>query len=403
VGRVSAPVDVWSAIRADEFRGRQAGVRQATAELGCDCAVVWSRGGAFVDMHADVLYLTNHYSQQPYVGDEVGTTVGRSHAAVVIPVDAPAILVVDVPWWRSDVVVADEVREADDVPGMVADSIRGLGLGGGRIALVGTSYMSAAVYIALTEALPNVEWTRADRLVEPLRIRKSPSELEIIRASCALGNRVVETLVDGVVEGATEAEAVAEAQRVLTAGGGVLYDAACSSGPWSGQFVHARLPSADSARKFEQGDLFHVDCYGSYGGYLFDFARSRVVGDQPTAAQRGLLEGVIDGVETVCRAIAPGLRALDVFAVARRWIDAHDFIALIPGSGAYPNVGHGLGLTWEGPWLMPGDATVLEPGMHLAVEMLLRRPGVGGVMFEHEGLVTEDGFEILTTARSRWW
>ena len=44
-----------------------------------------------------------------------------------------------------------------------------------------------------------------------------------------------------------------------------------------------RLPSADAMRQFERGDLFHVDCYGSYGGYFFDFARSRCVGDDPTA------------------------------------------------------------------------------------------------------------------------
>lgn len=400
---MSAVPDVWSSIPGDEFRARQAEARQATEELGCDCAVVWSRGGAFVDMHADILYLTNHYSQQPYVGDEVGTTVGRSHAACIIPADGPTTLVVDIPWWRSDVVVADEVREADDLPGAVAQRLREAGLDRGEIALVGTSYMSASVYIALTEALPHATFRRADRLIEPLRIRKSDSELGVIRRSCELGNRVVETLVDGVVEGATEAEALAEALRILTAGGGVLYDAACSSGPWSGQFVRARLPSADPVRKFEEGDLFHVDCYGSYGGYLFDFARSRVVGDRPTSAQRELLEGVIEGIETVCGSIRPGQRAADVFAVARRWIDEHEFTALIPGHGAYPNAGHGLGFTWEGPWLMPGDETVLEPGMYLAVEMLLTRADVGGVMFEHDGLVTNDGFEILTTSRSRWW
>jgi Xaa-Pro aminopeptidase len=41
--------------------------------------------------------------------------------------------------------------------------------------------------------------------------------------------------------------------------------------------------------------------------------------------------------------------------------------------------------------------------MYIAVEILLGHPSVGGAMFEHNGLVTQDGFEVLTTARSRWW
>jgi Xaa-Pro aminopeptidase len=278
-----------------------------------------------------------------------------------------------------------------------------MGLDRGRIALVGASYMSASVYIELTDALPEATIVRADRLIEPLRIRKSPAEIALIRQSCALGNRVVEAIVDGVVAGNTEAQAVSEGVRILTAEGGVLYDAVCASGPWSGQYGRARLPSADPVRRFQDGDLFHVDCYGSRAGYMFDVMRSRVVGDRPTAAQRDLLEAVIEGVETVCASIAPGQRGADVYDVARRWIDDHDVTALIPGDGAYPNVGHGLGFTWEDPWLMPGNETVLEPGMYLAVEMLLARDSVGGVMFEHDGLVTEQGFEILTTARSRWW
>jgi Xaa-Pro aminopeptidase len=395
--------DVWSEIPDYEFRERQAKARRATEELGVDCAVAWSRGGGFVDMHADILYLTNHYSQQPYVGDEAGTTVGRSHAACIVPADGPTQLVVDIPWWRSDVVVADEVHEASDVPGAAARLLREAGLDSGRIAIVGSSYMSASAYLAFQEALPNATLSRADRLIERLRMRKSSNELAVIRKSCALGNRVVETLVDGIVPGATEAEAVARASQALTAAGGVLYDAACASGPWSGQYAQARLPSADAVRKLEVGDLFHVDCYGSYGGYMFDFARSRAVGDRPTGPQRDLLEGVIDGVETVCAGIKPGETAAQVFDVARRWIDSHHFTSLIPGEGAYPNVGHGLGLTWEGPWLMPGDFTEIEPGMCIAVEMLLCLPGVGGVMFEHDGVVTDAGFEILTSARARWW
>jgi Xaa-Pro aminopeptidase len=58
---------------------------------------------------------------------------------------------------------------------------------------------------------------------------------------------------------------------------------------------------------------------------------------------------------------------------------------------------------WEAPWLMDGDTTPIETNMYLAVELLFGHPSLGGAMFEHNGLVTEDEFEVLTTARKRWW
>ncbi len=403
----AAASDPWQAIPAAEFRDRQRRAREAAAAAGFDGVVVWSRGGAFMDMSADVLYLSNHYSQQPYMGDEAGIGSARSHGVVILPVDGSATVVVDVPWWRRDLVVADEVRPTIHVVEGAADAIREAGLATGRLAVVGASYMTAAAWLGLAEQLPDAQLVRADTLVEELRLIKSPSEQALIRRSCELGNRTLESLVDAVVEGATEADAVAAAARTLISGGGVLYDAACASGPWSHQYTHARLPSADATRPFDRGDLFHVDCYGSYGGYFFDFARSRCVGDDPNEEQRALLEAVIEGVEAICAAIRPGMTAGAVYDVGAEWMAQSPVVASIPREESemegFPAVGHGLGLMWEGPWLMPDVAREIEPGMYLAVEILLGHPSRGGAMFEHNGLVTSDGFEVLTTARSRWW
>jgi Xaa-Pro aminopeptidase len=402
-----AALDPWTVISREEFVERQARARAAVEALGLDGAVVWSRGGAFMDMSADVLYLTNHYSQQPYMGDEAGIGSARSHGVCVLPVNGPSTVVVDVPWWRRDLVVANEVRPSIHVVETAAQAVRDAGLERGRIALVGASYMTAAAYLGLAEQLPDAELVRADTLVEQLRLIKSADEQKLIRRACALGNRTLEALIGAVVEDATEAEAQAAAAQTLIAGGGVLYDAACSSGPWSSGYTHARLPSADATRRFRKGDLFHVDCYGSYGGYFFDFARSRCVGDEPTDDQRALLEAVIEGVETICAEVRPGTTANDIYRVGEAWMASSPVGASIPEEEpemeGFPAVGHGLGLMWEGPWLMPGVETEIEPGMYLAVEILLGHPSIGGAMFEHNGLVTADGFEVLTTARSRWW
>src|SRR5215216_1818499 len=183
-----AAVDPWKVVPREEFVERQERAREATGALGLDGAVVWSRGGAFMDMSADVLYLTNHYSQQPYMGDEAGIGSARSHGVCVLPLEGPSTVVVDVPWWRRDLVVADEVKPTIHVVQAAAQAIRDAGLERGRIAVVGASYMTAAAYLGLAEELPDAQLVRADTLIEDLRLIKSPAEQELIRRACALGN-----------------------------------------------------------------------------------------------------------------------------------------------------------------------------------------------------------------------
>jgi Xaa-Pro aminopeptidase len=69
----------------------------------------------------------------------------------------------------------------------------------------------------------------------------------------------------------------------------------------------------------------------------------------------------------------------------------------------FPAVGHGLGMGWEKPWIMKGESTILQPGMYLAIECLWGHESIGGMFYEENGLVTEDGFEILSKSKKRYW
>jgi Xaa-Pro aminopeptidase len=400
-------IDPETLIPREEFAARQQRAREAAAERGLDGLVVWSRGGGPVDMSADVVYLANHYSQQPYMADHVGIGRGRSHGVLVLPVDGPSILVMDVPWWRADLVVADDVRTGNDVVAKAADAVRSAGLDARRLGLVGASHMTAAAYLGFRDELPSADLARADDLVERLRIHKSEAEVRAMRAAIALGGLAVEAAMAAAVPGASEADCAAEAAAVVARGGGVLYDAACASGAQAHNFTWARMPSS-STRRLEPGDMFHMDCYGAFGGYFWDFGRTRVIGDDPTDAQRDLIQAAIDVVDAVCGAIRPGVTAAQVYAVGEKAMAENAVVSSLPVEEAdtegFPAVGHGIGLGWEAPWLTPTDQTVLEPGMTIAVETLFGHPSRGGGFHEENGVVTDTGFEVLTRdVRSTWW
>jgi Xaa-Pro aminopeptidase len=395
-------------IPATEYRDRQDRARAEAERLGLAGLVVYSRGGGPIDMSADVFYLANHYSQQPYMSDHVGIGRARSHGVLIIPVTGPTTLIVDVPWWRRDLVVADAVRPGNDVTGLVADAMGSLGLASGRVGVVGTSSMTAAAYLGLVGEVPSVDLVRVDDLVERLRIHKSPSEVIALRAAIALGVDAVRAAFDVIQPGVTEADAAAVAAEIVAREGGVLYDAACASGVHADQFTWARVPSSDARRPLAAGDIFHMDCYGAFGGYFWDFGRTRIVGDEPTESQRGLVETAIEIVDAVCAAIRPGVNAREAHAAGAAVMAASPVIAALPPAEGetegFPAVGHGIGLGWEGPWLTPDDATVLEPGMAIAVETIVGHPSVGGGFFEENGIVTDTGFDILTSAvPRRWW
>jgi Xaa-Pro aminopeptidase len=401
------PLDVEHAIAPGEFRERQEKVRAAAAAQGLDGVVVWSRGGGPVDMSADVAYLANHYSQQPYMTDYVGIGSGRSHGVVVLPVSGPSIVVMDIPWWRPDLVVAGDIRTGNDVVALAVDAMKSAGLDAARVGFVGTSNMSASAYLAFVAALPSMTVVNTDAMVEEIRLHKSPAETALLRAAIKLGTEAVHRSMKYVVPGNTEADVAAEVAAVVARGGGALYDAPCGSGPNSHHFTWARMPSWDAVRPMQRGDIFHMDTYGALGGYFWDFGRCRVVGDDPSPEQIELIEANIAIVDAVCAAIKPGIPASQAHRAGAEVANQTPIVKRLSDAPkdteGFPALGHGIGMGWEGPWITADDHTILEPGMAIAVETLFGATDVGGTFFEENGIVTDDGFEVLSAVQKRWW
>jgi Xaa-Pro dipeptidase len=154
-----------------------------------------------------------------------------------------------------------------------------------------------------------------------------------------------------------------------------------------------------SSRVIENGDLvaFDTDLIGSYG-YCVDTSRTWLCGDKPaTAEQRGIYSRAHEQIQANIELLRPGLSYHDL---------THRTLRYSPEEFRhYTCLYHGVGLCDEAPiiyfpeaWEAWGYDGVLEPGMVLCVESFLGRvSGGSGVKLEEQVLITDTGYEVLTS------
>lgn len=404
--------DLLSGIPRSEYGERRATLRERVAERGLDGALIVSRGANGADWGADVVYLSNHYSPFPQIPDRPPAWSGRGLAAIVMPADEDGTLVVEIPDWREDLVAIDDVRVALDLWAGVAEALTDRGLANANLALIGRESFPHVAATRLTEAHPGLKFTWADELIEDMRLRKSAAEIELMRESTRVGCDMVAAFMEAAVPGATEADCAIAAFTAGVRQGAFPLDIPVASGPNVDHFQWDRMPSWDHKRKLEPGDMIHPDMYGTVNGYFYDLVRTTVAGRKVSDAQREVLEGAVGVVEHIIEGMRPGVSCEQLFKRGSAWLAEHGFDA--PGAEtaesvaylgqSFPSFGHGLGLAWEHPWLMPGETAILEPGMVFAVEAEVGRPGAGTGAFEHDVLIGADGAEILTTGvKNVWW
>jgi len=165
---------------------------------------------------------------------------------------------------------------------------------------------------------------------------------------------------------------------------------------------------------FEEGDKISYDLVIKYKGYYVDSAFTMILG-KPTAAQKHLLSftesSLYEGIEQV----KPGAKLGDIGFAVQKTLEKGKL-------GVIKNyVGHGIGKKMHmepevpnygkkghGYTLQVGDTICIEPMSSLGkpdtvvVEdddgwTVCLKDGSLGCHFEHTILVTEDGYEIITT------
>ncbi len=249
--------------------------------------------------------------------------------------------------------------------------------------------MWAHKVFALRAAMPGAEQVAAGTVLSNLRMRKTPVEVEALRRAGSAIDRVHARVGEWLRPGRTEREVGRDIAAAIVAEGHVSADfVIVGSGPNSASPHHEV-----SDRVLADGDPVVVDIGGTTPeGYCSDSTRTYALGAPApdfAAAYEVLLAAQVTAVEHV----RPGVSAESVDAAARALITEAGY-----GERFVHRTGHGIGLeTHEEPYIVAGNARVLEVGMAFSVEPGIYLPGRHGARIEDIVVVTDAGVERLNT------
>jgi Xaa-Pro aminopeptidase len=266
--------------------------------------------------------------------------------------------------------------------------------------------LTHALYEILTGYLKGTPYAERLRSAEPvinaLRGRKTPTEVERIRKAVEITDEIYRKTFDYVRVGMTEKEVAAYIQvQMAEAGVGFAWpresNPAVNSGPES-SVGH----SGPTDIKIEPGHILHWDFGVKHKEYCSDIQRVAYIPREgetaaPPEVQHGF-DTVRKAVEESFAAMKPGVKGVEIDTIARK----------IVTDAGYPEykhaLGHQLGRVAHdggallGPlWEKYGDSPnqALEVGQVFTIEPGLDVPGYGHIGLEEDVVVTESGVEYL--------
>ena len=223
------------------------------------------------------------------------------------------------------------------------------------------------------------------------RRRKDPDEVELIRRSIRAIEAGMAAAAGRVEPGMTEFEAYRLIEDAALAEAGeraIVYGDFLAGGRaegWVGPPTH---------RKINKGDGFLMDFSVVLNGYRGDLADTIVVGGEPDDEHRRRRDGCLEARAAAEALLKPGTPCREVDAALRRALSRL-------GLDDYPSHGgHGIGLGHpEPPAIVPESDEVLEAGDVVTLEPGQYGEPFGGMRFERNYLITDDGYEPLSRVR----
>ncbi|GAA4231232.1 hypothetical protein GCM10023075_42880 [Streptosporangium album] len=233
------------------------------------------------------------------------------------------------------------------------------------------------------------ELVLASAVLAPLRLSKGPAEVAAAGRAASAADAVLLLARELAWFGATE-RAMARRLRAMMAETGCeeVLSVLVAAGEHSAVVRH---PPGD--RVINPGDALLVAVCGRWDGYCAEVARVFAVAEPPEDFE-AMYSVVLAAQRAALDLLRPGVAAAEAGRAAREVIEGSGY-----GHYAAERPGRGVGLGHdEGPWLVPGDTTVLAPGMTVCVEPAIYLPELFGARVADVVVCTPAGAERLSAS-----
>jgi Xaa-Pro aminopeptidase len=298
------------------------------------------------------------------------------------------------PLWVADT----QTSSSGSVDAMqkAIESMRKQGLAPQRIAAE-FGFLPFDAANALRGAFPDADWVDALYLLERLRLKKSPAELDMLRYASEAVIDSMRAVIAASPPGRTKADLVELLRREET-NRGLTFDYCLVTAGTS-------LNRAASDQRWQAGDILSLDSGGNYHGYIGDVCRMAIQGD-PDAE----LEDLLGEVESIQRAAMQPIRAgafgREIYEAARPPVARsrhHNHMQFLAhGMGLVSHEGPRLTDRGPVPYPAPDADLPLEAGSVISVETTLLHPARGFIKLEDTVVVTDTGHEVYGEGLRGW-
>lgn len=267
--------------------------------------------------------------------------------------------------------------------------------------------LTYGMFLILQDYLKEINFenrvTSSEEIISPLRGRKSPAEISIMRDAVKETLRIFDEAGNFIRPGVTEIE-IADFIKALTKVDG--YELAWDEDHCPAVFTGPDTQGAHSGpteRKVEKGHLVNIDFGIKYNGYCSDLQRTwYVLKDDEDKAPIDVEIGfsvIRDSIQKVADHLKPGVQGCEMDDIARNFIVKSGYEDFPHGLGHQVgrNVhdgGAGLLPRWERYGKTP--FMKVEESQVYTIEPRLKVDGYGTATIEEEVFITKEGCEFLS-------
>lgn len=330
---------------------------------------------------ANMYYLTGFWPASQ--GGNISSLLSKSGEAIFI-VPEMYYEQVSKQSWIKDIRIWKERKEFDNI---LKDSVKELHLSSANVAFEDRTW--AEFLMRIKKSFRGIRLSLASEILKDLRIRKSEEEIKLMKKAGKIASEIMNTITRKIDVGMTELEI----SGLIEYEGRKIGSEKMSFETITSFSNHSSKPHNEpGVKKLRKKDIIMIDFGPRFEKYCSDISRTFFIG-KPTEEVIKMYEATELAQKKALSSVKSNIKASDIDEAARDVFKEYGYERyFIHGTG------HGVGLDiHEEPYITKESKSVIEEKMTFTIEPGIYLHNRFGIRIEDTLLVTDDGYEVLTS------